>query len=83
MATRRRLDGRPGKLATWSLVSHLKSCRCIFSAAVDWGWLDRNPFVPLQRRGKTPLRVKARPRSSDRRRSFWRRNDSGSLSAGV
>lgn len=58
MATRKRLDGRPTELSTWSRKHHLKHCRAIFSAAVEWGYVDRDPFVPPNSQGNSPLRVK-------------------------
>ena len=62
IATRKRRDGRPGDLSTWSRFQHLKHAKCLFGAAVAWGWIDRNPFKPADRGGATPLRIKARSR---------------------
>ena len=36
MVTRKRLDGRDGKLSSWALAHHLRRCRAIFNAAVTW-----------------------------------------------
>ena len=44
IATRKRCDGKPVELATWSIVRHLIHCRAIFAAAVAWRYLDENPF---------------------------------------
>jgi len=63
MSSRRRLDGRPGELSTWSLAQHLKHSRAILGAAVDWGYLTRNPFKPSASRGQTSLHVRGKSRS--------------------
>ena len=60
MATRTRIDGRLGKLSTWSLAHHLKHCRAIFGAAVDWGFMAANPFRPLRTRVASALAARGR-----------------------
>ncbi len=46
LAGRTRRDGRPGELSSWSHYHHRKHCRGIFGAAVEWGYIAENPFVP-------------------------------------
>jgi len=60
ISTRKRCDGRTGQLSPWSIAQHIKHCRALFGAAVDWQFLGRNPFVPPNRRGRTPLRCNPR-----------------------
>ncbi|MCA9249534.1 MAG: tyrosine-type recombinase/integrase [Phycisphaerae bacterium] len=65
MSTRIRRDGRTGELSSWTLSQHLKHARAIFGAAVEWEYIDRNPFVARNRnvrRGKSSLRIKGRSR---------------------
>ena len=62
MSSRQRRDGRRGDLSTWALAQHLKHCRAIFGAAVDWGYLQGNPFKPASPRGRTALHVKGKSR---------------------
>lgn len=62
IASRARKDGKPGKLASWTLKQHVKHCRAIFGAAVEWGYIDRNPFQVTRSRTSTPLRVHAKSR---------------------
>ena len=50
-------------LASWSLKQHVKHCRAMFGAAVEWGYIDRNPFTVAKSMVTSPLRVKARSRS--------------------
>ena len=63
MASRKRCDGRPGDLSSWARARHLINCRAIFSAAVDWGYIEQNPFTTTAKSGSSPLRVnpKSRP----------------------
>ena len=63
MATRKRRDGRPGELSTWSRFQHLKHAKALFNAAAQWGYVNRNPFKPLAPGGTTPLRVNAKSRT--------------------
>ncbi len=58
MAGRKRMDGRPSELSSWAKAQHLKHCRAIFGAAVEWGYIDRNPFSPPRGGGNSPLRIK-------------------------
>lgn len=65
MATRKRRDGRSGSLSSWTKAQHLKHSRAMFGAAVDWGYITANPFVPRDRRrssAKSPLRIRGRSR---------------------
>lgn len=63
LVTRTRRDGRPGELSTWSKARHLIHCRAIFAAAVEWGYVDENPFRAGKNAGNSPLRMnpKSRP----------------------
>ncbi len=63
LATRKRRDGRPGELSSWSKARHLIHCRAIFGAAVQWGYIDRNPFSGSHVRGNSALKInpKGRP----------------------
>lgn len=63
MATRKRVDGRKGELSSSAKKLHLTYARAAFSAAVEWGYLDRNPFGAVTTRGSTPLRVRVKGRS--------------------
>ena len=56
-----RRDGRYGPLSSSTKAQILKNSRAIFNAAVDWGYIRRNPFA-ASRAGTTPLRVKIRRR---------------------
>ncbi len=60
MATRRRRDGRTDGLSTWTRRQLLTHCRAAFGAAVAWEYIERNPFLPTQPRGSSPLRIKAK-----------------------
>lgn len=62
ISSRRRRDGRPGTLSTWSIAQHLKHCRALFGAAVDWNLMDRNPFRPVSSRGRSALHVRGKSR---------------------
>ncbi len=41
---------------------HLCHCRSLFNAAVAWGYLNKNPFVPFHARGGSPLHITAKAR---------------------
>ena len=67
MATRKRRDGRPGDLSRTTVAGYVTCAKAIFGAAVEWGYVARNPFVPAARpshrgRDSSPLRVRAKPR---------------------
>lgn len=62
MASRKRLDGKNRPLASWTLSQHLKYCRALFGAAMEWGYVTHNPFKPPIGRCTSPLRVKAKSR---------------------
>lgn len=62
IASRKRLDGKARRLATWSLKQHVKHCRAMFGAAVEWGYIDRNPFTLAKDKRASPLRIKAKSR---------------------
>lgn len=62
MSSRHRRDGRPGKLSSWSLAQHLKHCRALFGAAVEWGCVERNPFRPASSRGQSSLHIRGKSR---------------------
>ena len=55
-------DGRKGSLSGWSKARHLIHCRAIFGAALEWGYLDRNPFRPALEQVNSPLRINAKAR---------------------
>lgn len=63
MATRKRRDAKPGSLSTWTKRQILVYCRAIFRAAVDWGYIERNPFKPPRTGGSSPLTVRAKSKS--------------------
>ncbi len=58
MVTRKRMDGRRGELSSWSRAQHHKQASAMFNAAIEWGYLDRNPFKPSKSGGSSPLRIK-------------------------
>lgn len=60
MATRKRRDGRSGGLSTWTKRQILTYSKAVFRAAVDWGYIERNPFQPPGTGGSSPLTVKAK-----------------------
>lgn len=63
LASRKRFDGRPGELSSWSKARHLIHCRAIFGAAVEWGYIDRNPFSGSRAGGNSVLRINPKARS--------------------
>jgi len=63
MAARKRRDGRPGCLSGNARKQHLKYCRAIFNAAVEWRYIVRSPFLPVRSSGSSPLRVKPKSRA--------------------
>lgn len=62
LASRKRVDGREGDLAGWSKARHLIHCRAIFQTAVEWEYLEKNPFRIGKYSGSTALRVKPKSR---------------------
>lgn len=62
LASRKRVDGRKGELAGWSKARHLIHCRAVFQCAVEWGYIEKNPFRISKGNGSTALRVKAKAR---------------------
>ncbi len=62
IATRKRCDGRAGELSPWARARHLIHCRAIFSAAVEWGYADDNPFRANRYGGNSPLRLRPKGR---------------------
>lgn len=62
LAGRRRCRGRGGDLSSWTIYHHRKHCRVIFSAAVDWGYLSRNPFIAPRYSSAAVLRIRGRSR---------------------
>lgn len=62
LSTRKRCNGRPAPLSSWSKARHLMHCRAIFGAAVEWGYISRNPFDVHGDRGASPLRIKPKAR---------------------
>jgi integrase len=58
VATRTRRNGSPAKLGGHAIAQHVKLCRAIFGAAVEYGYIDRNPFVPGAKQTGSPLFVK-------------------------
>jgi len=63
IASRKRRDGRPGDLSSWSRARHLIHARAIFAAAVAWGYVDENSFRADRLHGRSALNVnpKAKP----------------------
>ncbi len=61
IAAQKRRDGRDGPLSSTTIAQRVTYARAIFAAAVDWGYITRNPFS-APRRGTSPLRVKAKSR---------------------
>lgn len=62
IATRKRCDGRNGDLSSWSKARHLIHCRSIFMAAVEWGYVEVNPFQAPKSSANSPLRIKPKGR---------------------
>lgn len=64
MSTIRRKNGHPEPLSSHTKAQRLKLCRAIFGAAMDWGYIDRNPFLPTRISGSSGvLRAKGIARS--------------------
>ncbi len=63
IASRIRMDGRAGGLSRSSIARHIIHARALFGAAVEWKFIEENPFVCTVRRGRSPLRVNAVARS--------------------
>ena len=61
IAAQKRRDGRDGPLSSSTIAQRVTYARAIFAAAVDWGYITRNPFS-APRRGTSPLRVRAKSR---------------------
>ena len=61
IAAQKRRDGRDGPLSSTTIAQRVTYARAIFAAAVDWGYITRNPFA-APRRGTSPLRVKRKSR---------------------
>ncbi len=57
IATRKRCNGKPEALSTWSKARHLIHCRALFAAAVSWDYADENPFCASKDNGPSPLRL--------------------------
>jgi len=43
-----RIDGKDKPLSAWSRARTLRSVKTAFNAAVEWGLIDRNPFVGIR-----------------------------------
>lgn len=56
-ASRKRQDGRPGELSRWARARHLIHSRALFGAAVEWGYIESNPFSSSSLRGRSSLRI--------------------------
>lgn len=63
IASRKRLDGRPGDLSSWAMARHIINCRALFAAAMEWGYVDSNPFTTTVKSASSPLCInpKSRP----------------------
>ncbi len=61
LASRKRRDGRPGELSSWTRARHLIHARAVFQAALDWTYVEINPFRASPR-GNSPLRVRPKSR---------------------
>jgi integrase len=61
IAAQKRRDGRGGSLSSTTIAQRVTYARAVFAAAVDWGYIARNPFT-APRRGASPLRTKRRSR---------------------
>ena len=53
IAAQKRRDGRDGPLSSSTIAQRVTYARAIFAAAVDWGYITRNPFS-APRRGTSP-----------------------------
>ena len=63
IASRQRVDGRKGELSSWSRKRHVIHCKALFGAALEWEYLDINPFQPTKSSGQSPLNIKPTGRS--------------------
>ena len=63
LATRKRQRGKAvGGLSSWTMYHHKKHCRSLFGTAVEWKFIERNPFVSATGSGHSPLRT-GKPKS--------------------
>lgn len=65
IASRKRCDGKPQELSSWSKARHLIHCRALFQAAVEWAFTDQNPFKTTTRSSSSPLCINAKGRPWD------------------
>lgn len=62
IASRQRCNGAHEALASWTIAHHIKHCRALFGAAVEWGYMTHNPFRRPTQRGSSPLAIRGRSR---------------------
>ena len=62
VSTRKRVDGKPEAIRSWTRKRHASNAGAIFRAALEWDFIEANPFKPRDPRSNSPLRIRTQSR---------------------